>query len=152
MTDLHRILTARDIMTRRLITLRPDMSIFEAIRVLLKNSISGAPVVGPSGDFVGMLSELDCLHVLASSEFHSDDHSGVGHVEVFMTQPGPTIEPELGIYAVAHKFFTHAVRRLPVLEDGRLVGQVSRRDVLKGIEKLRKERTPTRYPDYRAPG
>ena len=50
MTDLHRILTAGDIMTRRLITLRPDMSIFEAIRVLLKNSISGAPVVGPSGD------------------------------------------------------------------------------------------------------
>ena len=68
MTEPNRIPTARDIMTRAVITFRPEASIFEAIRVLLTKHISGAPVVDADGIVVGMLSELDCLRVLSSDE------------------------------------------------------------------------------------
>ena len=73
MTDPHHIPTARDVMTHSLITLTPEMSIFEAIRKLISNKISGAPVLDSNGEMVGVLSELDCLGILASDQFHADD-------------------------------------------------------------------------------
>ena len=148
MTDAHRILTARDIMATSLITLRPDMSIFSAIRVLVGHGISGAPVVDEEGAMLGVLSELDCLRILSSDEFYSDHQEEAGNVKIFMTGAGQTITPEIGIYAVAHYFLTLPVRRLPVIENGRLVGQVSRRDVLVGIESMVKQRAaPSPHTD-----
>jgi predicted transcriptional regulator len=136
----HRVLTAGDIMATSLITLRPEMSIFSAIRILLSRSISGAPVVDDAGAMIGVLSELDCLRMLSSDEFYAGHQEEAGTVKHFMTGAGRTIPPDLGIYAIAHYFLTLPMRRLPVVEDGRLVGQVSRRDVLQGIETMAKRR------------
>ncbi|HKX46006.1 MAG TPA: CBS domain-containing protein, partial [Planctomycetota bacterium] len=136
MLDTSRILTARDIMATALITLREEDSIFEAIRVLLAKRISGAPVVDDDGRLVGVLSELDCLRVLTSDEFYDGQQEESGTVRHFMTPAGRTIPPNLGIYAISHYFLTTPIRRLPVVEDGRLIGQVSRRDVLHGIERM----------------
>ncbi len=66
MTDPHRVLTARDVMTHSLVTLTPETSIYDAIRKLISKKISGAPVLDSDGKMVGVLSELDCLSVLAS--------------------------------------------------------------------------------------
>ncbi len=152
MPDSHAILTARDIMTSSVITFSPDQSIFSAIRRLLTKQISGAPVVDADGKVVGILSELDCLRMLSSDEFYAGQQEEEGRVRDFMTSAGQVIPPEMGIYAVAHYFLTRPVRRLPVVDDGRLVGQVSRRDVLKGIEAMSLKRAPhKRYPDYRQP-
>ena len=140
MADAHRVLTARDIMTRSLITLSPEMSVFKAIRILVGRGISGAPVVDENGSMIGVLSELDCLRMLSSDEFYADRQEEAGTVKHFMTGAGRTISPDMGIYAVAHYFLTLPIRRLPVIDDGRLVGQVSRRDVLVGIETMAKER------------
>jgi CBS domain-containing protein len=140
MGDSHRVLTAGDIMATSLITLRPEMSIFNAIRILLSRSISGAPVVDDAGAMIGVLSELDCLRMLSSDEFYAGHQEEAGTVKHFMTGAGRTIPPDLGIYAIAHYFLTLPIRRLPVVEDGRLVGQVSRRDVLQGIETMAKQR------------
>ena len=140
MADAHRVLAARDIMTRSLITLSPEMSVFKAIRILVGRGISGAPVVDENGSMIGVLSELDCLRMLSSDEFYADRQEEAGTVKHFMTGAGRTISPDLGIYAVAHYFLTLPIRRLPVIDDGRLVGQVSRRDVLVGIETMAKER------------
>lgn len=152
MGESNRVPCARDIMATSLITFRPEMSIFESIRILLQKRISGAPVVTQSGNIVGMLSELDCLRVLSSDEFYAGQQEEAGTVGDFMTSSGQTIPPELGLYAIAHYFLTTPIRRLPVVDEGKLVGQVSRRDVLRGIETMAKKQSRTkRYPDYREP-
>ena len=75
-----RVPTAADIMRRTLVTLTPEMPIFDAVRTLLKHEISGAPVVDADGRIVGICSELDCLRILASGEFYADDHREEGVV------------------------------------------------------------------------
>jgi CBS-domain-containing membrane protein len=152
MQEARRILTARDIMAKRLITFRADQSIDDAIKTLLKHSISGAPVVDDDQKLIGILSELDCLRTLSSDEFLGDEQEEAGLVEHFMSTGAKTIEPELGVYSIAHHFITSVDRRLPVIEDGRLIGQVSRRDVLRAIDAMHKKRlVRRRYPDYREP-
>ena len=151
MADPHRILTARDIMAKTLVTLTPDTSIFEAIRTLIQRRISGAPVVSADGQLLGVLSEHDCLRVLSSDEFYFGEEQA-GSVRDFMTEPTLTIAPDLDIYGVAHYFLNSPVRRLPVVDGGVLVGQVSRRDVLHGIDEISRKRLPRKsYPDYRSP-
>jgi CBS domain-containing protein len=152
MTDARKIPAARDIMATSIITLKPQLSIFAAIRTLLAKRISGAPVVDDAGQVVGMLSELDCLRVLSSDEFYAGHQEEAGTVKDFMTEAGRTISPDMGIYAIAHYFMTTPVRRLPVVVDGELLGQVSRRDVLATIEEMAKKRLPSKqFPDYRSP-
>lgn len=152
MRESNRILTARDLMTTSLITFRPEQTVLQAIAVLTKNGISGGPVVDALGQMVGILSELDCLRMLASDEFYQEEQEEGALVGQFMTRDYQTIPADLGIYAISHYFLTRPIRRLPVLERGRLVGQVSRRDVLRGMEEMSKKRlVRKRYPDYLKP-
>lgn len=152
MQEARRVLTARDIMTTKLITFRTDQPIYEAIKALLKHGISGAPVVDDEKRLIGILSELDCLRMLSSDEFHGGEQEESGLVEHFMSSDPQSIEPTLGVYSVAHTFMTTPIRRLPVVESDRLIGQVSRRDVLRAIEEMHKKRlVRRRYPDYREP-
>jgi CBS domain-containing protein len=141
--------TARDIMTRSLITLRPEQPISEAIAVLLAHNISGAPVVNAEGRLLGLLSEFDCLRDLASDEYYEDGNAEATTVADRLSQVSHTIPPELDLYGIAHEFVTLRVRRLPVVEADRVVGQVSRRDVLRAIDRMRRgRRRHKRYPDY----
>jgi CBS domain-containing protein len=141
--------TAGEIMNRKLVTLSPETPIFDAIAALLRHNISGAPVVGADGELLGLLSEYDCLRVLASGEFYEHGYYAAGTVADLMTQVSHSISPDLDLYGIAHAFITLRVRRLPVIEDGRLVGQVSRRDVLRAVEGMRLQRAGgKRYPDY----
>lgn len=147
----HHVPTARDVMTHSLVTISSDSTVFEAIRLLVSRRISGAPVLDPDGEMVGMLSEIDCLGVLASDQFHADGHAHP--VTDYMSREFETVTPDTDIYRLALYFRDKPVRRFPVVEDGRLLGQVSRRDVLRGIEEMRRKLTPRkRYPDYREPG
>ncbi len=153
MREPNRILTARDLMKTSLITFRPEQTILSAISTLIRNGVSGGPVVDATGEMVGMLSELDCLRMLASDEFyHEDQEEQGGLVGQFMTRTFRTVPPEMGIYAISHYFLTTPVRRLPVVDRNRLVGQVSRRDLLRGMEEMsRKRLVRKRYPDYLQP-
>lgn len=147
-------MTAREIMKPRgsLTVLRPEATVFSALRTFTKLRISGAPVVNASDDLVGILSELDCLRELSSNEFYDTDQFEEQLVGDLMTTAMHTIDASLDIYSVAGFFVSKGVRRLPVLEGGRLVGQVSRRDVLVGVQKLHKKRiTKKVYPDYSRP-
>lgn len=125
--------TARECMAHRLITFHPDQPIREVVNVLLLKSISGGPVL-ENGKLVGMISELDCLRALAGAAYEGHYTARDRLVCDEMSKQLVTITPDDNVYTMAHLFQTHGVRRLPVLDDNELVGQVSRRDVLKAIK------------------
>lgn len=120
---------AREFMATRLITLTPEMDVFDAIGYLLKNHISGASVLGPDGVFLGIFSEKTSMKVLVDSAYDQLPTSKVG---AFMnTETERVIADDTKLSAVIKLFLETPYRRLPVLSDGKLVGQVSRRDALR---------------------
>ena len=121
----------RTYMITRLITLREDMDVYFAIGLLLKNNISGAPVINDENNLCGILSEKDCLRIFANGSFYDLPGGPVSH---FMTKEVSTVEPSTDLYSVADKFLKHNFRRIPVVEGNKLVGQISRRDVLRAIQ------------------
>jgi CBS domain-containing protein len=142
--------TTRDFMTSRVVTLPAEMSALEAAEILVQNSISGAPVVDDEDRLLGLLSEYDCLRAVASAGYQMDAHDDAETVAELMVTKCHTVEPGLDLFGLAHEFVRLRVRRFPVLEDGRLVGQVSRRDALRAALRLRRElqRAHHDYPDY----
>lgn len=122
--------TVADIMTTRLITFAPDMNVHEAIRILLEQRISGAPVVDAAGALVGVLSKKDCLKIVFSSRYHDD---WGGPVRDFMSTPVETLDASMDLVSAVQCFLGSHFRRFPVLREGRLVGQVSRYDILKSL-------------------
>jgi CBS domain-containing protein len=133
------------------VTLRPDETAAQAAETLLHHAISGAPVLGPDGRLVGLLSEFDCLHAVAAAGYEMDGHDEAQKVADLMSRECQTVSPDLDLFGLAHEFVRLGVRRLPVVEGDRLVGLVSRRDVLRAVVELR-HRTGGRrhYPDYPA--
>lgn len=142
------VLTARDLMVPFKVTLSPSDSIHKAIQAFVNHKISGAVVV-EAGQIVGFVSEKDCLKLLSSRSMHGTPSA---HVSDYMTREVTTITPGTDIYSIAGIFLRNVFRRLPVVEEGKLLGQVSRRNVLMGMERTHKqEETRSRYPDYREP-
>ncbi len=148
--EIPQVPTVRDFMTRSLVTLRPEVTLAAAAEELLANEISGAPVVDENGALVGLLSEFDCLRAVASAGYQFDDHDDAETVAEVMVTECHTVEPGLDLFGLAHEFVRLRVRRFPVLDDGRLVGQVSRRDALRAALQLRRDfrRAHQEYPDY----
>ena len=127
--------TAADIMAKSVVTLSPETDVYSAMRTLLKKKISGAPVVDQDGNVVGVLSEKDCLKVVTAEAYDGFPKGAVGN---YMTRKIDTIAPSTSIYDIVNRFLQGHFRRLPVVDEtGRLVGQVSRRDVLAAIESIR---------------
>ncbi|MFO7303191.1 MAG: CBS domain-containing protein [Acidobacteriota bacterium] len=125
--------TAADVMTTDLVLFRPDQTIREAIDLLLRHRISGGPVVDDQRRLLGTLSEGDCMRALASGSYDGDPTEEERRVRDLMNCHAPTITPDTDIFAIAQTFVQNEVRRLPVVDGGRVVGQVSRRDVLRAI-------------------
>ena len=67
----------KDIMTKRLVTFRPETNVLEAINILLKNKISGAPVLDENGNIIGVLSEIDCMETLIQDSYYHES-MGIG--------------------------------------------------------------------------
>ena len=125
--------TAGDIMTARLVTLDPEMDVFKAIELLLKHKISGAPVIDKNRRLLGMFTEKSCLEVMVTAAY---DGLSANEVGSFMSEPADTVSEETGMLSMAQVFLNQRTRRLPVLRDGKLVGQVSRRDLIGATMKL----------------
>jgi len=126
-------LRARDFMAKQVVTFSPDMPLSEAVAVLVKNKFSGAPVVDASGRLVGMLSEKDILRVavLENAEGAADTT-----VADCMSKQVETVEPDTDLRDVAEGFMQAPYKRFPVVEGNRVVGQISRTDVLRAIDQL----------------
>jgi len=124
----------RDFMDKTFITLTPDMDVYRAIDILLKGSITGAAVVDHKENIVGVLSEKDCLRTLVHGAYSSLPS---GKVSDYMSTKVETIHADLDIFTVADKFLNRPYRRLLVVdEDNKLIGQITRRDLLRAIQKL----------------
>ncbi len=121
----------KDYMATPLVVFRPDMNVVEAMRTLLDKKISGAPVVDEQGELVGMLSEVDLMKIIIQDSYY-DESQGV--VADYMRSPVDTVDVESDIYQLAERFLKEHRRRFPVMRQGKLVGQISRRDVLKAAE------------------
>ncbi len=123
-------ITVGEYMTPEPIFFHPDTDVFEAIRKLLEHRITGAPVLDEHGKIVGAFSELDCLRITLSSTYYE---GMAGKVSEFMTKDVTAIDPETSILEVADLFAKSTLRHFPVMEDGKLVGVISRVDVLKAL-------------------
>ena len=119
-----------DYMATELITLSPDMEINKAMKVLLDERISGAPVVDAKGKLVGVLSKKDCLKAALNSSYYQE---WGGSVADYMSAEVETLEADMELVQAAERFLASHYRRFPVMRDGRLAGQNSRADVLRGL-------------------
>jgi CBS domain-containing protein len=122
-------LTVADIMTRQLVLFHPEQTIHEVMKAFVKHRISGGPVVDIEGNLVGVISEADCMKQISDSRYFNMPilDKTVDH---FMTISVDTIDSQLSIFDAASKFSKSSRRRYPVMEHGRLVGQVSRKDIV----------------------
>ena len=125
--------TVKDYMTGKLVTFHPDTDVLDAIHELVRNNIAGAPVVDDNGELVGMISELDCMKIALQANYHGD---WGGPVSDYMTSDAQTVDGNMSIVDLAQRFMDTGFRRFPVVLEQRLIGQISRRDVLRALEQI----------------
>ena len=123
----------KDFMAKDLVVFKPDTDIYKAIDRLVQAEISGAPVVGDDGQLLGILSQKDCLRILAHGAFHNNPG---GTVDQYMTEAVMTISSDTDIFTAADIFLNNVYRRIPVVDGQEVIGQISRRDILRAIQKM----------------
>ena len=124
---------AKKIMKTNLITVKKDTPIYEAIRILVDCNITGLPVVNDDKTLAGIISEKDVLELLYENEDKPDT------VEQFMTEEVVTFDQDDNIIDITDSFLKHHFRRVPILADGKLVGIISRKDIISYIVTLRRK-------------
>lgn len=117
-------------MTPDPVTLPPEMEVNRAVAVLLRRRISGAPVVDETGALVGILTARDCFRAVLHASYHQELS---GRVADHMSGPVETLDVGTGLIAAAERFLAAPYRRFPVTREGRLVGIVSRLDLLAAL-------------------
>jgi len=124
-----------DYMTKKLITFKPNQSILEVMELFAKNHISGGPVLDDNGFLVGIISEADCMKQISESRYFNMPILDK-NVKRYMTKNVETIPHDISIFDAAGVFHKNNRRRLPVLQKGILVGQISRKDIVIAALKL----------------
>ena len=128
---MFRSILIDDFMTKNLATATKEMDLLALVDMLLRRGISGAPVVDGSGHLIGMVSEHDCLKAILVGTYQGDVGGSVADV---MSSTIETIPLGTSIVEAANQMVTSGRRRLPVVDhDNRLVGQISRSDLLRAV-------------------
>ena len=123
-------LTARDLMTPSVLTVSPELSVEAALRILDENRVTGLPVVDASGRLKGIFTETDRLNLLSSNR-----DTGTARVRDVMTRGVITVDEETTLEQINQLLLRANVRRVPVMRDGRIVGVVSRRDIVHALRR-----------------
>lgn len=124
-------LKVKDYMSGSKITFTPDMDVLAAIHQLIEFKLSGAPVIDHHGNLIGFLSEKDCMKVALNAAYQGE---AGGRVADFMHQGVEIVDVETSIIEVAEKFLETAYKCLPVIKDNRIVGSITRQNILKALE------------------
>jgi CBS domain-containing protein len=114
----------RDIMSKVVVSIRPEATLTDAVKVLTKHHLSGAPVVSTEGKVIGFISEPNLMDVLFDEEVRTRK------VWEYMSDEVQMVHIDDPISMAANMFAMYGFRRLPVVEHGRLIGVVTRRDLL----------------------
>ncbi|QNJ97382.1 CBS domain-containing protein [Constantimarinum furrinae] len=125
-----------DYMSKNLTTFRADQSVLEVMETLIKKKISGGPVVNDKYELVGIISEGDCMKQISESRYYNQPMEDI-KVEQHMAKNVETIDGNMNVFDAANKFLTSKHRRFPIVEHGKLVGQISQKDVLIAALKLK---------------
>jgi CBS domain-containing protein len=125
--------TVRQYMDTETHALSESDDIYDAVRTLIDQGVTGAPVIDQEGKLSGMLSELECLRLLSAGDRDQAD-APAGTVDAYMLRDFKTVTPEMDVYYVAGMFLSDpSTRRLAVVEGPRLVGVITRKDILRAV-------------------
>lgn len=158
---------ARDIMTSPAITVAPESSVLDAVKLMLKRRISALPVVDSNGELVGLVSEGDLIR---RSETGARDYSSwwlaaiggtarlaeelekthAAIVNQIMTRTVVTVHKDLPVWKIAETLERNKIKRVPVMHDGTVVGIVSRANLLQALAAQREKLIETPSADDRA--
>ena len=124
----------RDYMLANPVKVKPEDNVVDAMRAIIDNKISGVLVVDAEGNLVGMLSELDCLRATLGATYND---TGIGLVSEHMSADNLLVaHPDENILDVAQDMLLKKHRRRPVVENGRLIGQITCRQLLSAVKKF----------------
>lgn len=123
----------RQYMLKKPVSVKAGMTIYEASHHILVNKVSGVVVVDDDNNLVGMLSELDCLRAIVNNVYNDGD-PGASLVSDVMTQEVEVNHPHDDIITVAASMLDHKHRRRPIVAEGKLVGQLTCRQILKAVK------------------
>ncbi len=124
---------AETVMKTDVITVTKDTPIYEVIRTLVENNITGLPVVNDEMALAGIITEKDVLKLLY------ENRDEPGNVEDFMTEMVISFAPHDSLINIARSFVDNHFRRVPIVANGKLVGIVSRKDIIALMLKLRRK-------------
>lgn len=124
---------AKHLMTDKVVAISPDASIDEAVSMLLDHRVSGLPVIDANGILLGVISEIDIIDLVYKSDIETS------RVRDHMTQNVCVLNVDASIDDAARIFCEQRIRRLPIVEEGRLVGVLSRRDLIRFVREVRKQ-------------
>lgn len=131
-----------EFMDKTFVTLDKDMDVYKAIDVLLDRGLTSAVVVDPYDRILGILSEKDCLTVLTKSVYHVLPSAKVSDI---MTTKVITTSASTDVFKVADIFLKHFFRRLVIAdEDNKMIGQITRRDLLRVIRQWKRDSKKTK--------
>lgn len=125
-----------DYMSTNLVTFKPNQSVMEVMNTLIKKKISGGPVVNEKNELIGIISEGDCMKQISNSRYYNQPMEDV-KVEDHMAKDVETIDGNMNVFDAADKFLSSRRRRFPILSEGKLVGLISQKDILKAALQLK---------------
>ena len=121
--------TAKDIMTRTVLSVEPETPIHDAMEILLENSITSIPVIDADGRLVGILSEADRLKMLETPP--NDERPSVAN---YMTPGVITVGSNTLLEQIANLITTFGIGQIPVMEGSDVIGVISRRDLIRALQ------------------
>lgn len=121
---------ASDIMTSPVITVKRDTKVTEVIDMLLRWNISSVPVADDAGLLLGMVTEYDVLN------FGLDGHAAEATAGEAMSTKVVSFAPEATVEELMSCSVSRRIHRMPIVRDGKVVGMVSRRDILREMQRM----------------
>lgn len=121
-----------DHMNKSVVCFNSSQTILEVMDSIIKNAISGGPVVSETNEILGIISEGDCIKQITESKYYNLplNEMSIGH---YMTKNVICVSPSDSIFDVADKFLTTKKRNFPVIHQGKIIGLISQKNVLKAV-------------------